>query len=141
MKFVLALLVASLGLALAVENLDLAEKWNQYKLEHSKVYKNHDEEHYRLQVWKSNLDLIEKHNADADKGLKTFWLKMNKFGDLTVSEFASIYNGYNETLKLSFGIKPTKTFEYDPNLQVPDSVDWRKQGYVTDVKDQGQCND
>jgi cathepsin L len=139
MKFVLALLVASLGLALAVENLDLAQKWNQYKLEHSKVYKNHDEEHYRLQVWKSNMDLIEKHNADADKGLKTFWLKMNKFGDLTVSEFASIYNGYNETLKLSFGIKPTKTFEYDPNLQVPDSVDWRKQGFVTDVKDQGQC--
>ena len=90
----------------------------------------------RFKIWKSNVDLIQSHNADADKGLKTFWLKMNQFGDLTVQEFASIYNGYNSALKT---FKPAGVFEYNPNVQVPDSVDWRTQGYVTPVKDQGQC--
>ena len=63
---------------------------------------------------------------------------MNKFGDLTPKEFASIYNGFNATLKASVS-KPSTIFEYNPSLQVPDKVDWRTQGYVTDIKDQGQC--
>ena len=49
-----------------------------------------------------------------------------------------MYNGYNATRKES-QVKSSSVFNYDPNLQVPDSIDWRTQGYVTPVKDQGQC--
>lgn len=135
MKITLFVLAATICSSLASIN---DEEWKNFKQLHSKKYENSLEELHRFKIWKSNIDLIQSHNADADKGLKTFWLKMNQFGDLTAKEFASIYNGFNATLKNS-AIRPTGVFEYNPNVQVPDSVDWRTQGYVTPVKDQGQC--
>jgi cathepsin L len=91
----------------------------------------------RFSIWRSNLDYVKKHNSEADAGHHTFWLKMNKFGDLTSQEFGRLYNGYNESLRTT--PKSRNVFIYNPSLQVPDSVDWRTQGYVTPVKDQGQC--
>ena len=58
---------------------------------------------------------------------------MNKFGDMSSEDFARVYNGYKMTAKNSTRIhKPSGS-------KVPDSIDWRTQGYVTGVKDQGQC--
>jgi len=74
-----------------------------------------------------------KHNEEANNGLHTYTLKMNKFGDLTSEEFGAIYNGYR-------GMKQRHGIQYSVSGKAnPDSVDWRKEGYVTPVKDQGQC--
>lgn len=133
MKFTLFFLALTICSSFAIEDAE----WKSFKQLHSKIYESNTEELHRFKIWKSNVDLIQSHNTDADKGLKTFWLKMNQFGDLTVQEFASIYNGYNS--EMNHGLKPIGVFEFNSNVQVPDSVDWRTQGYVTPVKDQGQC--
>ena len=137
MKLSLILIVAFIGLSAAFDDLSL-NAWNQYKLKHNKQYTNVDEDAARFAIWKMNANKIGRHNAEAQKGLHTFTLKMNKFGDLTNREFRAKMNGFKPSLKLN-SIKPLSVFESSPNTQNPDSVDWRTQGYVTPIKDQGQC--
>jgi len=62
---------------------------------------------------------------------------VNKFSDLTKAEFKTFLGG---------GVGPNRLTTnapiYVPTLsrsQLPDVVDWRKQGVVTPVKDQGGC--
>ena len=63
---------------------------------------------------------------------------MNKYGDMSNQEFVSIMNGFNKTKSVSIN-KDKIEFVMPSNVQIPDSVDWRTQGYVTPIKDQGQC--
>jgi len=47
-------------------------------------------------------------------------------------------NGY----KASARVQNTnaKVFTFDANIKLPDSIDWRTKGYVTPIKDEGQCS-
>ena len=137
MKFSFILLVALIGFSAAFEDASL-NAWKEFKLRHNKQYTNVDEDAARFAIFKMNANKVNRHNAEAQKGLHTFTLKMNKFGDLTNREFRSMMNGFKPSLKLN-SIKPVSVFESSPNVQIPDSVDWRTQGYVTAIKDQGQC--
>ena len=61
---------------------------------------------------------------------------MNQFGDLESSEIVNIYNGF----KMQERSNTSKMFVADPNFKPgTDTVDWRTKGYVTEIKNQGQC--
>ena len=78
---------------------------------------------------------IAKHNAEKALGLHTFTLGVNKFADMTHEEFLATFTA---PMKKSFATyRPTKIVINTTGL--PDTVDWRTVGYVTPVKDQGQC--
>jgi len=96
---------------------------------HNRNY-NDQEFAYRLGVYRQNIEFIEEHNR-LNKG---FTVAINKFADMTSTEFASIYNGYKMSDR-----KPMYTMKSSPNDFLADSVDWRTKGAVTGVKDQGQC--
>jgi len=97
----------------------------------NKKYHHVNDYNYRLSVYRSNLEFIEDHNR---KNLG-FTVAMNKFGDLTLSEFKALYN----TLRVNASMlkpKEDNTYYAPPTA---DSIDWRTKGAVTTVKDQGQC--
>ena len=50
---------------------------------------------HRLNIWKTNIDFINKHNSKFVQGLLSFEVGMNQFGDLTNKEFVKMYNGFN----------------------------------------------
>jgi len=80
----------------------------------------------RFKTFKSNLDFIDSWNANADNHR----VGVNKFADLSISEFTKLYMGLN------VNVVPTSN-KMGTGAETP--VNWTKAGAVTGVKDQGQC--
>ena len=61
---------------------------------------------------------------------------MNQFGDLTLDEYRFFYLSMRGRIP-SNTTKTGSTFLEPSHVTLPSEVDWRKEGYVTGVKDQG----
>ncbi|WCJ36178.1 Cysteine proteinases superfamily protein [Euphorbia peplus] len=111
---------------------DLYERWRS----HHTVSTSLNEKHMRFNVFKHNA--LHVHNTN--KLNRPYKLKLNKFADMTSHEFRSTYAGSKINHHRMFrGVRGNSSFMYDKVDRVPISVDWRKKGAVTPVKDQGQC--
>ncbi|KAM9311852.1 uncharacterized protein PAF06_009718 [Gastrophryne carolinensis] len=127
--------VASIWLALvictcAAQFLD--DEWSAWKLKHGKMYTSTEEEILRRKAWEDNWHMIQNHNELADKGLTTYRMAMNHFGDMTREKLKSrsclLTTGYPSNV-------PTQTYGLLTN--VPDHVDWRDSDCMTPAKNQG----
>jgi len=128
MKFFL-LFLAFVAVTFALTESQYRREFQKFQQKHSKVY-SAVEFRQRYETFKRNLDFVNNH--DESKG---FSVAMNEFGDLTVEEFASIYNGLD--------MRPRDTvdnsFWQEKAVSAPDTWDWRTEGAVTGIKNQGQC--
>jgi len=125
----LAFLTASGFGRTEVEYETAFEQWVE---EHGKVY-DEREILYRFKIFKENLDWIEQFNSEGH----SFTVGLNKFADLTHSEFLERYAGLNRPLIQVPDFE--HDVDYDSPQAAPLAVDWRTKGVVTRVKDQGQC--
>jgi len=133
---VLAVLAIAFSCTLALD-VTLSEHWQLWKGAYNKQYSD-AQEHVRRAIWEDNLKKVQEHNLQADLGVHTYWLGMNAYADMTIDEFVKVMNGYNATMQ-SARTQTRNTFQSNPNVVLPDTVDWRDKGYVTPIKDQGQC--
>lgn len=117
----------------------LFKEWNSWKKPLGKMYETVEEEITRMEIWLENAALIEAHNYEHSLGHKTFTLAMNHYGDLTSHEFAQAFNTFRKPAEDSF-IGGTPYLEHFSDRQkLNHHIDWRNHGFVTPVKDQGQC--
>lgn len=136
-----ALLCCSFGLisSYSLSESFVAHLWNKFKKSHGKTYLSEEHETYRMDIFKKNLHLIEKHNSEYSMGMHTFTLGVNYFADWTFQEFREKMLGtrYNMTHNKQGS---SGTFLRLPKgVQIPDAVDWRTEGAVAEVKNQGEC--
>nr|XP_004656903.2 procathepsin L [Jaculus jaculus] len=135
MNLSLFLAAVCLGIALATPKLDqkFDSKWHHWKATHKRLYGTNEEE-WRRAVWEKNMKMIELHNGEYSEGKHGFTMDMNAFGDMTNEEFRQVMNGFQHHKH-----KKGKMFQEPLFGSIPKSVDWREKGYVTPVKNQGQC--
>jgi len=120
----------------------VAEEWETWKTFHGKNYSGVTEEKFRFKIFMENKARIARHNQRAHSGEKSYFLKMNHYGDLLHHEFTGAMNGYDFAAKKLLRAQPDNdrvTWIAPENIELPAQVDWRTKGAVTPVKNQGQC--
>ena len=139
MKLIILVLasVIACSSAAAIFDATLDNLWEEFQQVHNKEYASAEESTRRRLTWESNLKFINQHNLEHSLGKHTFTVGMNKYGDMTNEEFVSQMNGYNMSRTLLSSTEDKHNFMKPSNVKIPDSVDWRTQGYVTPIKDQG----
>ncbi|CAF0712111.1 unnamed protein product [Brachionus calyciflorus] len=136
MQFIhLIFLFSFISLSLALTAQQLSTRWTGFKLSHKRRYPSRLDEALRFQIFKTNLEMIEQHNAKADAGEVSYRLAMNQFGDMTPHEFSIVHNGFDSGL--AWPNQKAELFSANASQKSPASVDWR--GLTTPIKNQGSC--
>ncbi|KAF7060672.1 hypothetical protein CFC21_067449 [Triticum aestivum] len=131
----------------------MEQRFRRWKAEHNRTYSTPEEERHRLRVYADNMRYIEATNDDAGAGL-TYELGETAYTDLTSDEFMAMYTSRAPPLSddddatmmmittragpIDAGGRRQQVY-VNESAGAPASVDWRKRGAVTAVKNQGQC--
>ena len=118
--------------ARSLQETSMSEKHEEWMARYGRTYNDINEKEKRFKIFQENVEKIQAFNAAANKPYK---LSVNGFADLTNEEFVASRNRF-KAHECSTEATP---FKYESVEAVPSSMDWRKKGAVTPIKDQGQC--
>nr|BAN20235.1 cathepsin L [Riptortus pedestris] len=126
--------------AVAVSHCDpLQEAWMTFKIQFNKNYDTIAEDEIRFKIFVESKTYVDYHNTRFLDGKETYTMELNELADLTDEEFRERYLGFEAPC---VDREDPGTIIHNPpesNDDLPDIVDWRAEGAVTPVKNQGQC--
>ena len=125
----MVLSLTSLAFLLSYASLPSFTNW---MTQFNKSYDSMKEYVHRKRIYSSNILKIAKHNS-----IENSWrMDVNKFADMTSSEFKSFVGGcYNYSVK---NTSNDQNYLDEFNIELPASVNWTAKGAVTPVKNQGK---
>jgi len=132
LSITLVLLLCACSLALS--SAPIRGIFDSWAASYGKTYSSVTEREHRFQVFEKNYYRVQTYNTERTFGNATFTI--NQFSDLTPQEFKSQYASCHVGRKQNPDVNPAIL---STRVTLPASVDWRNQGAVTPVKNQGQC--
>ena len=129
------MLATLLAMAAAAPAKDYSALFSAWKAQHAKSYAGGDAEVKAFKAFAYLEDYITTHNAT---GL-SYTLGHNEFSDLTADEFFATRLGYAGQRQRPAGKRLHVTTPESLARALEDDVDWRANGAVTPIKNQGQC--
>ncbi|XP_077251121.1 low-temperature-induced cysteine proteinase-like [Tasmannia lanceolata] len=116
-------------------NSRMAEIFELWREKYGKVYTHSEVKERRFENFRKNLAYVIERNAN--RGLTGHVVGLNKFADLSNEEFKKIY--LSKVKKPAAKKILARSTREVATCEAPSSLDWRKKGVVTGVKDQGDC--
>ncbi|XP_072517909.1 digestive cysteine proteinase 2-like [Salminus brasiliensis] len=132
MKSLLVLLLHFHCLSLVLCSLQWAtlRRWQEWKQQFNQDF-GPSADSRRRAIWTRNLQLIADHNKNYLLGYNKFTMAINKFGATADYEYFGM---------LGARVSDSPMTSQEPvHFTPPSSLDYRTQGFVTPVKDQGTC--
>ena len=128
-KFLLVLVLALVACQTDLDAL-IFQQFQKFMKKYQKKYESINEFLARYEVFRRNvMEIFKEENSSYQTGI-------TKFSDLTPQEFARTYLNLNYDAMAMTNFNPTTV---KVSNAAPDSWDWRSQGRVSAVKDQGSC--
>lgn len=133
MKFFIVFL-AVVGLACSKFTDEQEEKWNNFKLEHGKLFLSPGKEKNRKETFLANVADVEEHNEKFLNGEVTYLKGTHKHSDLCEEDFLARFTGVQVPAE-------TRTNEEKVVLRgnPPSALDLSTQAGVGPVRDQSSC--
>ncbi|CAD5217153.1 unnamed protein product [Bursaphelenchus okinawaensis] len=128
-------LAAKVGQNVLLDERKAYEKFFVHILEFNKTYNTDAEVKFRFNVIKEafkKIDKYQKANPEAQYGL-------THLSDMTDGEFYRFYANLNHKQLPTYFRSDRSSNTVPTNFKAPSRLDYREQGKVTKVKDQGRC--
>nr|XP_021198070.2 procathepsin L-like isoform X1 [Helicoverpa armigera] len=114
---------------------DAMEHFENFIREHGKEYSSDEEKAKRFEIFVENLHRANELNQQSEHTE----FGITQFSDLTQEEFIDFATGLPSNLNVTANSCRRITDAQVPNVQVPESHDWREHNIVSRVKFQGKC--
>jgi len=122
-----------------LRKLQSHHSFKSFVIQHKKKYENLEEYQKRFEIFKENM-LKVRFLRETEQGTGIYGPTF--FSDLTEKEFKERHLGFYppkyDPVSNTFETELTQV-DTTPDVDLPESFDWRTEGAVTPVKNQGQC--